>query len=519
MSTPTELEIQEQWRAVVDLLEENRAHGDDVVVAKIDAITQALETPFSAQVEAGLATLRTRYSALLSSGSPLLGWVLRAYGRYLQSRATEPQALIDVLYEHFVEPDETTIGPDAATGFVFAATKITRADGGDWTDVFRVGDYVLIADAEDGANDGTYGPVTSVDADELVVATANWTPNAADTTATFRRAPITVQSRGMTLADPSADDDNVGDGAIYRLKVDAYGYQFENGWPDRKEARVDADQFSGADIHEERLLLSGAAASDDLLQYHSLGSGAGGRITALTSRSANTLQNAGFEQVTTATVPSAGAPQPLTAAPTGWELTAGTIGDVYATTDVVAKTLRGVALPLALEFRGNAAFRQLLSTNNVRLLPPVPYLCGAFLRVNAALSVGTGTIALGSQSIAQDLTALTDDEYAFVKLALGTGSWFRNFNQAGLAVSFALTSLGGTGARVYLDEFILAPGTFFDGSWYWAIGGTVAWLKGDKLVWADTETTPLVGKIQRHLARAEGRYLPHSANPTFPDPA
>lgn len=519
MSTPTELEIQEQWRAVVDLLEENRAHGDDVVVAKIDAITQALETPFSAQVEAGLATLRSRYSALLSSGSPLLGWVLRAYGRYLQSRATEPQALIDVLYEHFVEPDETIIGPDAATGFVFAATTITRADGGDWTDVFRVGDYVLIADAEDGANDGTYGPVTAVDAGELTVATAAWTVNAADTTATFRRAPITVQSRGMTLADPSADEDNVGDGALYRLKVDAYGYQFENGWPDRKEARVDADQFSGADIHEERLLISGAAASDDLLQYHSLGSGAGGRITALTSRNANTLQNAGFEQVATATVPSAGAPQPLTAAPTGWELTAGTIGDVYATTDVVAKRLRGVTLPLALEFRGNATFRQLLSTNNVRLLPPVPYLCGAWMRVNSSLSGGTATLSLGSQSVAQDLTALTDDTWTFVKIALGTGSWFKNFNQASLAVQIALASMAGTGARFYLDEVILAPGVFFDGSWYWAMGGATAWLKGDKFTWTDTETTPLTGKIQRHMARTYGRYLPHSSSPTLLDPA
>lgn len=520
MSSPTEAEIQDQWQAVVDLLEGARVYADDTLVDKIDAVVQALETAFSGQIDSGLSVLRARCSDFLASGQPLLYWILRTYARFLESPETEPQALIDMLYEHFAEPDPTVIGPDAVgTGFAFAATVITRNDGGDWTDVFSVGDYVVIANAEDAGNNGTHGPVTAVSASDLTIGSAAFTVNADDTTATFTRSPIMVKSRGMSLAAPAADADNVGDGDLLRLTVDAEGYTFESGWADTKEAKVDRDQFSGTDIHQEELLLRGNAASDDLLQYHELGSGAVARVAALTSRNANTLQNAGFEQVTTSTAPSAGSPQALTAAPTGWEHTAGTIGDVYATTDTVAKTLAGVTLPIALEFRGNATFRQLLSTNRVVLRPSVPYLCGAFMRVNSALTAGTATISLGSKSIAQDLTALTDDEWTFVKIALGTGSWFKNFNQASLAYQIALASLAGTGARFYFDEAILAPGTFFDGSWYWAIGGVTAWLKGDKLTWTDTETSPLTGKIQRHMARAFGRYLPHSANPTFLDPA
>lgn len=518
MSTPTEAEIHAQWKAVVDLLEVNRAHGDGVVVSKIDTIVQALETAFSGQIDAGLVVVRSRYSDFLSTGNALLFWILRTYARFLGSRATQAQDIIDLLFEHFAEPDATVIGPG---NFAFAATTITRADvGGDWRGAFSVGDYVVNANAEDVGNNGTFGPVTAVSATVLTVASATWTVNAADTTVRFTRSPILVKSRGLSLAAPAAVSGGTGNGSLFRLTVDADGYTFENGSADTKEAKVDQDAFSGVDIHQEVLLIEGRAASSDRLQEHALGSGAAGRVAALTSRNAGTLQNAGFESVTTALVPSASNPRALTDAPTGFSLTSGTIGDVYATTDVVVKTLAGVTLPLALEFRGNATFRQLLSTNRVNLQPAIPYLCGAWVRCNSSLTGGNFTLSLGSQSVVQGATALTDDTWTFVKIALGTGSWFRNFNQAALAVTFGLTNYAGLGARFYVDELIFAPGTFFDGSWYWAVGGGTAWLKGDKLTWTDTETSPLTGKIQRHMVREFGRYLPHHPSaPTLLDPA
>lgn len=82
------------------------------------------------------------------------------------------------------------VGPDAvSTGFTFAATTITRNDGGNWaTDNYRIGDYVRIRAAEDVGNIGTFGPITAVSSSAdgaITIATASFTVNASDTTAVF----------------------------------------------------------------------------------------------------------------------------------------------------------------------------------------------------------------------------------------------------------------------------------------------------------------------------------------------
>jgi len=80
------------------------------------------------------------------------------------------------------------IGPDAAApGFVFAATTITRNDGGDWTTEISVGDYITISTPEDGPNAGTFGPITVVTAGVLTIPSAAFTVNADDSTVTFQR--------------------------------------------------------------------------------------------------------------------------------------------------------------------------------------------------------------------------------------------------------------------------------------------------------------------------------------------
>jgi hypothetical protein len=81
------------------------------------------------------------------------------------------------------------VGPDAVgAGFDIdnAAKTITRNDGGNWADDnYRVGDYITIRDAEDPANDGSYGPITVVDDSvdgDITIPSASWTTNADDTT-------------------------------------------------------------------------------------------------------------------------------------------------------------------------------------------------------------------------------------------------------------------------------------------------------------------------------------------------
>lgn len=82
---------------------------------------------------------------------------------------------------------KAAIGPDAVgTGFEFAATTITRNDGGSWiTDGVEVGSFIRVESAEDGANVETWGPVTGVTAGIVTIATAGFTVNADDTTAVF----------------------------------------------------------------------------------------------------------------------------------------------------------------------------------------------------------------------------------------------------------------------------------------------------------------------------------------------
>ena len=79
------------------------------------------------------------------------------------------------------------IGPDAVgTGFAFAATTITRNDGGDWqADGVEIGSLIRVATAEDAGNIETWGPVTAVTAGVVTIASASFVVNADDTTVTF----------------------------------------------------------------------------------------------------------------------------------------------------------------------------------------------------------------------------------------------------------------------------------------------------------------------------------------------
>lgn len=323
---------------------------------------------------------------------------------------------------------------------------------------------------------------------------------------------ITVKSRGFSLATPSANGSNVGNGTLYRLTVDENGYTFENGRPDAKRAEIINDAFSGTQLHEEILELRGAYPSRDLLERE-IGSGLILPITALHHRNAGTLTNAGFEQYTSSTAVSAGSPQVLTAL-SGWEKVSGTWPT--GQTDTPAKTLAGDVLPIAIRATADFKIRQKFSTNLVQVDQSRPYLTGVWMKKNGS-TTGSGILALESsatstatQSVTKDLSTLTLNTWEFVPIALGTGSWFKNFNTDNLSLSLAVTSLGVSTAD--FDGVVFAPGTFFDGSWYWFIGGYTPSRRRDYWTWTDSDGG--AGKVQRHVVRAFGRMLPHTANAT-----
>lgn len=323
---------------------------------------------------------------------------------------------------------------------------------------------------------------------------------------------ITIRSRGFVLATPPAFT-GTGNGVLLRLTVDENNFAFEHGIPDTKTGTITRDVSTGSQIHEEVLTLEGATPSVDLLDFD-LGSGQTAFVTALTFRNAATLQNAGFRQLTSALPIAVGSPRVLTAAPAGWEITAGVVGDLTGQADLVFRTLQGESLATALRWTGNVTIRQLLRTNGVQLVSNVPHMVGvAIVRENSA--TGTVTLSLGTSSVVKDLSTMVNGVYEFVPIALGTGYWFENFNETDLDVEVAAAALAV--GQFSISEVILAPGVFFDGSWYWLIGGTIAFLRDD--VSAFTDTDGGTGKIQRTQARAFGhRTLPHAVVPTLADP-
>lgn len=314
----------------------------------------------------------------------------------------------------------------------------------------------------------------------------------------------TIESRGMALGTPSAGT-ATGNGDVLRLTVDAQGYVIESGHAETKTAECVADASSGApETHRETFELRGQDASPDLLEE--LGSGLRITTNAITHRSAATLANASFNSVSGASASGTA----LTSAPTSWTLDSGTIGDLSGRSGSanVPRVLDGEATPIALRASGDFSLSQDLGVNRVRLDPNTPYLLGIWLKNNSS-ATGTLTLTLGATSKAINLTSV-GSSWDFYTLDLDEGLWFEQFNASSLQVQVALSSLAvGT---LDIDEVILAPGTFFDGSWWWVVGGTTPWLRED--TWTASDTDAGNGKIQRHLSRAFGRYLPHVGNAT-----
>lgn len=432
---PTRTEIDNQLKAVVDLIEEVRLAGSVTSGANVvdleDVIVQAAEGKFSAQLLAAVGQLRARYSSVLGADANILRWILRTYMVLIGSEATSDQAMLDALYQDFVDNS------------------------------------------------------------------------------------ITVKERGYTLATPGSFT-GTGNGTLYRLTVDANNHTFEHGIADTKTAKIIRDQSNGALIHEEVCKLRGATIGLDALDE--AGSGKSINLQGLTYRSVGAggspLQNGGFRQLASATAPTASTPQTLTAAPTGWEITSGAFTNMETQIDKVARVMSGETSPTALRWTAANTMRQLMRTNRINLRPNIPYLCGAYLaRENSA--DGNAVITLGGSSVTQALTSLTNDVFTFVPIAMGTGLWFENFNAVDLDIELDWTSRT-TGDLIW-SEVILAPGTFFDGSWYWLVGGTTEFLKDDEVSFTDTDGG--TGKIQGAFSRAFAyRTLPHAAAPTLADP-
>ena len=178
---------------------------------------------------------------------------------------------------------------------------------------------------------------------------------------------------------------------------------------------------------------------------------------------------------------------------------------------------------------GTITLKQTIANMRVsRLDPNTPYFLRVMLNKTTHSAVGgTVTLRCGSVSAATTISALASN---WAELRIGDESlagsevekeqWFRNFNEGSLDVEIEWAS--SSSGSLLVDDMIFCPYDLVDGT-YWVLRPTAttyaAWLVDDTLVFTDSESSPQdAGKIQYWLFRSGLGYLPTDASPTFTDP-
>ncbi len=314
----------------------------------------------------------------------------------------------------------------------------------------------------------------------------------------FIDSTLRVTSRQFTFANPTADGGNTGNGTILRLTKDERNFDLEAQHADSKRAWCSADGNSGRNRHEEEFTVQGQSAAPDALQVS--GSGRTGRIYAQSANQSLVL-NPSLDQFSgTASTPTA--IQSWTSS-----VTVNATNYNFDATNYY-RSFIGAATPYALNMRVTANLTQKLSLRKTQLDPRVPYMLQVAWNRQVGAASGTLTIRMGAANTAVVAAAQTGWQLLRVPTTPGQNNWFRNFNEDDMDIAIEWARTGG---EILIDDVLLIPGTFFDGSWYFALGGTTPWLNtghdGDFFTWADSE----IGSVLQYwFWRAFGRYLPHA---------
>lgn len=338
-----------------------------------------------------------------------------------------------------------------------------------------------------------------------------------------------VEKRVFTFdTTPTAGGGNVGDGTVHRLNVDANGYDIDIQTADTKTLKCVSDEHSGAQEHQEEFEIRGETRKLDFL---SLTGGTGtpgdapvGRLTALSPVQSETyIRNPSFHQHGLSYSSDLATPTTVTDI-TGWTL--GSTSDVKVDKSLSYRDSLQATNQASLRFDGNQTISQNLNTIKAQFQQTnvgfgqeiVPmYVEVAVYRESSC--DGTLTLTFGASSVAVDVTTLTNSAWNIVRIAVGTGNWFANFNTEDPVISLALAS--NTVGSILMDEIVVAPFQFFDGGWWAVVGGATPFLRGDTLTLTDTVAE--TGLIQKWLARGYNAYLPSTtsgseewADPTVP---
>jgi hypothetical protein len=446
--SPSEAELQTQWKNLVDVFETVRAFADDTVAVPggpLDTLEQSVKGDFT---PTGLVAASDTMRAVLSSAvdgissQEALGSILDEYGKIIDAASSygggydDIASLARALYDYFVDSSQT-----------IKSRLITY-----------------------------------------------------DTSATL----------GVS---------NVGNGAITRLTKDENGFDLEACTPEVKTFRGRADQNSGTRENAEVFEVLGEASSLDNLRRDAFGSGTDSNTTILSlnagsGQSGSKLSNSSFSQF------SASATKKFS----GWTEAAGGAQLAQDTTNTY-RTSPGTTTEASMQITGGGGtvtVKQTLADMTLqRLDPELPYFYRVMLNADVGSALGgTVTIRLGSKSASTTIAALLTNGWVELFIPADQNTYFRNFNEDAFDVEIEWSS--STSGTLLVDDAIMAPYTFIDGTW-WALRGNAAvhvpWLVDDTLSFEDTGGAPADAKLQWWWWQSGLGYLPSSGTPTVTDPA
>lgn len=319
---------------------------------------------------------------------------------------------------------------------------------------------------------------------------------------------LSVKYRNITVGAVTAGGSNVGNGTVNRLSVDENSYIIEATTVEVKTFECVLDANSRSAEGEEVFEVRGEAASKDGLE--TLGSGLSGELSALSARTTSQfLTNPSFETYTG----TAATPTDIQ----GWTATTNLSNFAIETTGSATTSYRqmpGSTTRYSLKMSAADTLTQELSVRDTKLSPGVPY----YLQIAYNRQVGSGdmTLQISLGNTTKSVVLAAQSGWNILRLDLGSGLWFKNFNKQDLAVTVSITAY--TSGYVLVDDIIFAPMAQVDGHWYAIVGGSTPFLRRDIFTFTDSGGTNAI--LQYWFWRATGHYLPYKTDgtETFADP-
>lgn len=281
-----------------------------------------------------------------------------------------------------------------------------------------------------------------------------------------------VQSRLINYGTVTAVGSPNGSGVFYRCTVDENGYPLEATTPDIKTLRCLADAQSGVAIGEEQFEVRGQSPNKDFLVIQ--GSGVFTGVRGVSGRdSQNIISNPSFDSFGG----TAASPNPITNWTPNVSLSNFAIDQVN-----YYRSYQGVATPGALKILASDGVSQNINVSGNTFISTAPYFFAvAWNRQVYNCTGGTLTLTVGGISVSVVISAQTG--WQILVIPIGKKSWFKNFNANTLAIQVAVSGL--TGGALLVDDVIICPFQFIDGTWITPLGGSTLWLRYDKYQYQD----------------------------------